>query len=132
MRHFSLSHLLHSLCTAVLLTCALHAAPALAQAKVIQTPYKNPKALVDIYLDDPAKLASALNWVRGVMNPLIEAPYNLAPEDIPVIVLIHGAEIVTLAHRNEARYHDVVQRMRYYAEMGVKFKVCGLSMKDYG
>lgn len=26
--------------------------PALAQAKVVQTPYQNPKALVDIFLDD--------------------------------------------------------------------------------
>jgi len=114
------------------LLAGLQAAPALAQAKVVQTPYTHPKALIDVYLDDPAKLASALNWVRGVMNPLTEAPYNMTPEDIPVIVLMHGAEIVTLARKNEERYHDVVQRMRYYAEMGVKFRVCGLSMKDYG
>lgn len=114
------------------LLAGLHAVPALAQAKVVQTPYKNPKALVDIYLDDPAKLGSALYWLRGLINPLTEAPYSMAPEDIPVIVVMHGTEIVTLARKNEARYHDVVQRMRYYADMGVKFKVCGLSMKDYG
>jgi len=118
--------------TVLALLAGLHTAPACAQAKVVQTPYKNPKALIDVYLDDPAKLAAALNWVRGVMNPLTEAPYSMTPEDIPVIVLIHGAEIVTLARKNEERYHDVVQRMHYYAEMGVKFKVCGLSMKDYG
>lgn len=116
---------------AIALLAALPAAPALAQAQVVQTPYKHPKALIDIYLDDPAKLGGALNWVRGVMNPLTEAPYSMAPEDIPVIVLIHGAEIVTLARKNEARYQEVVQRMRYYAEMGVKFKVCGLAMRDY-
>ncbi len=120
-----------TLCTAIFLTAVMHASSALAQAKVVQTPYKNPKVLVDIYLDDPAKLASALNWVRGVMNPLTEAPYSMAPEDIPVIVLMHGTEIVTLARKNQALYQDVVQRMRYYAELGVKFKVCGLSMRDY-
>lgn len=114
------------------LLAGLHAVPALAQAKVVQTPYKNPKALVDIYLDDPAKLGAALYWLRGLINPLTEAPYSMAPEDIPVIVVMHGTEIVTLARKNEERYHDVVQRMRYYADMGVKFKVCGLSMKDYG
>jgi hypothetical protein len=106
-------------------------APALAQARVVQTPYKNPKALIDIYLDDPRKLAAALNWVRGVMNPLTEAPYSMAPEDIPIIVLMHGTEIVTLARKNEQRYPELVQRMRYYADLGVKFKVCGQAMKDY-
>lgn len=124
--------LLSILGSALLLAAGLPATPAQAQAKVVQTPYKHPKALVDIYLDDPAKLGSALNWVRGVMNPLTEAPYSMAPEDIPVIVLLHGTEIVTLARKNEARYREVVQRMRYYVEMGVKFKVCGLSMRDYG
>ena len=121
-----------ALCTAALLLAGLHSAPALAQARFVQTPYQNPKALIDIYLDDPRKLASALGWVRGLMNPLTEAPYSMFPEDISVIVLMHGTELVTLARKNEERYHDVVQRMRYYAEMGVKFKVCGLSMSDYG
>lgn len=116
---------------ALLLALMTLTPPAWSQARVVQTPYKNPKALVDVYLDDPAKLAGALNWVRGVMNPLTEAPYSMAPEDIPVIVLMHGTEIVTLARKNEERYRDVVQRMRYYAEMGVKFRVCGLSMRDY-
>lgn len=115
-----------------LLVTGLQAGAARGQAKFVQTPYKHPKALIDVYLDDPAKLAAALNWVRGVMNPLTEAPYSMSPEDIPVVVLMHGTEVVTLARKNEARYHEVVQRMRYYAEMGVKFKVCGLSMKDYG
>lgn len=109
----------------------LHGTPAAAQAKVVQTPYKNPKALVDIYLDDPAKLPSALYWLRGLVNPLTEAPYSLFPEDMSIIVLMHGTEIVTLARKNEERYREVVQRMRYYAEMGVKFKVCGLALKDY-
>ena len=132
MRVPSLTRIVPAVCLALGLLGNFHVAPALAQAKVVQTPYKNPKALIDIYLDDPAKLASALNWVRGVMNPLTEAPYSMVPEDIPIIVLMHGSEVVTLARKNEARYHDVVQRMRYYAEMGVKFKICGLSMRDYG
>ena len=106
--------------------------PALAQAKVVQTPYQNPKALVDIFLDDPAKLGAALYWVRSFVNPLTEAPYSMFPEDIKVIVLLHGTEIVALARKNAARYEEVLQRMRYYAEMGVKFRVCGLALQDYG
>ncbi|MCZ8252498.1 MAG: DsrE family protein [Hylemonella sp.] len=106
--------------------------PTLAQAKVVQTPYQNPKALVDIFLDDPAKLGAALYWVRSFVNPLTEAPYSMFPEDIKVIVLLHGTEIVALAKKNAARYEEVLQRMRYYAEMGVKFRVCGLALQDYG
>jgi intracellular sulfur oxidation DsrE/DsrF family protein len=133
MRHVSLARCgLPFLCAAMLLMGVALPTAAFAQARVVHTPYKNPKALIDVYLDDPAQLASALNWVRGVMNPLTEPPYNMVPDDIPVIVLMHGTEVVTLARKNEARYRDVVQRMRYYAEMGVKFKVCGLAIKDYG
>ncbi len=102
-----------------------------AQARVVQTPYKNPKALVDIYLDDPAKLGAALYWVRALVNPLTEAPYSMFAEDMNIIVLMHGTEIVTLARKNRERYEELVQRMRYYADMGVKFKVCGLALKDY-
>lgn len=117
---------------ALTLTTVLHAPAALAQAKVVQTPYKNPKALVDIFLDDPAKLGAALYWVRSLVNPLTEAPYSMFAEDMSIIVLLHGTEIVTLAKKNQARYEEVVQRMRYYADMGVKFKVCGLALQDYG
>jgi len=44
---------------------------------------------------------------------------------------MHGTEIVALARKNLARYEEQVQRMRYYADMGVKFKVCGLALQDY-
>jgi intracellular sulfur oxidation DsrE/DsrF family protein len=119
------------LCATATLLCSLAGTPVMAQAKFVQTPYQNPKALVDIYLDDPAKLGSALYWLRSLVNPLTEAPYSMFAEDMSIIVLLHGTEIVTLARKNEEKYTEVVQRMRYYAEMGVKFKVCGLAMQDY-
>jgi intracellular sulfur oxidation DsrE/DsrF family protein len=108
------------------------ASPALAQATRVQTPYANPKAIVDVYLDHPAKMGAALYWVRSLVNPLTEAPYSLLPEDMSIIVLLHGTELVTVARKNEAKYEEVVQRMRYYASQGVKFKVCGLALQDYG
>jgi hypothetical protein len=111
---------------------ALPAAWAHAQAHFVQTPYQNPKALVDVYLDRPEKMGSALYWLRSLVNPLIEPPYSMLPEDMNVIVLLHGTELVTVARKNEATYRDVVQRMRYYASQGVKFKVCGLALKDFG
>jgi intracellular sulfur oxidation DsrE/DsrF family protein len=117
---------------AILVSCSLLATSAQAQAKVVQTPYKNPRALVDVFLDDPAKLGAALYWVRSLVNPLTEAPYSMFPEDMSIIVLLHGTEIVTLAKKNQERYQEVLQRMRYYADMGVKFKVCGLALQDYG
>lgn len=131
MRSFNLHRLMRGLCIAAVLAAGFQVPAALAQAKFIQTPYQNPKALVEIYLDDPRKLGSALNWLRGLINPLTVAPYGMIPEDMHIIVLMHGTEIVTLARKNEERYREVVQRMRYYADMGVKFKVCGLVLKDY-
>ena len=110
----------------------LASAPAHAQARFVQTPYAQPKALFDIYLDHPEKMGSALYWIRSFMNPLTEAPYSLFNEDMSIIVVLHGTELVTVAKKNEARYESVVQRMRYYAEQGVKFKVCGLALQDFG
>ena len=132
MRSKSLVLLFKGVAAMVALWASLGASPVLAQAKFVQTPYQNPKALVDIFLDDPAKMGAALYWLRSLMNPLTEAPYSMFSEDISVIVLLHGTEIVTLARKNEERYTEVVQRMRYYADMGVKFKVCGLALQDYG
>ena len=117
--------------TAAMLAGSLITTPASAQARFVQTPYQNPKVLMDIYLNDPAKLGSALFWLRSLVNPLTEAPYSMFPEDMDIIVLMHGTEIVTLARKNAQRYEEVVQRMRYYASMGVKFKVCGLALKDF-
>jgi len=119
---------------ALLLAMGLATAPvaALAQASFVQTPYKNPKALFDFYLDNPAKMGAALYWIRSFMNPLIEAPYSFFNDDMSVIVVLHGTELVTVAKKNEAKYEEVVQRMRYYAEQGVKFKVCGLALQDFG
>jgi len=115
---------------AFILACA--SAPAHAQAKRVQTPYQDPKAVFDIYLDHPDKIGAALYWLRSFMNPLTDAPYSLLPEDMRVVVVLHGTELVTLARHNEARYSDAVQRMRYYASQGVKFRVCGLALTDFG
>jgi len=119
---------------ALLLAMGLATAPvaALAQASFVQTPYKNPKALFDFYLDNPAKMGAALYWLRSFVNPLIEAPYSFFNDDMSVIVVLHGTELVTVAKKNEAKYEEVVQRMRYYAGQGVKFKVCGLALQDFG
>jgi intracellular sulfur oxidation DsrE/DsrF family protein len=85
-----------------------------------------------MYLDSPAKMGSALYWLRSLVNPLTEAPYSLFADDMRIIVLLHGTEIVTVARKNEEKYQEVVQRMRYYADAGVKFRICGLAMQDYG
>ena len=46
--------------------------------------------------------------------------------------MIHGTEIVTVAKKNETKYKEAVERMRYYADLGVSFKVCGQAAEDYG
>lgn len=108
------------------------AATVHAQAKVVQTPYTAPKVVFDFYLDNPTKMGAALYWLRSFMNPLVESPYSMFNEDIRAVVLLHGTEIVTVARHNEDKYLQQVQRMRYYAQQGVKFRICGLAMKDYG
>lgn len=107
-------------------------APAQAAGKWVATPYAPPKVMFEFYLDDPQKIGSALYWVRSLMNPLLEAPYNYSPEDMNIVVVIHGTEIVTVATKNEAKYQEVVDRMRYYADLGVSFKVCGQAAEDFG
>jgi len=116
----------------VALCLAAAATSAHAAGKWVQTPYQPPKVLFEFYLDNPQKIGSALYWVRSLMNPLTDAPYSYPPEDFSVVVVLHGTEIVTVATKNEAKYQEAIDRMRYYADLGVKFKVCGQAAEDYG
>lgn len=102
-----------------------------AEAKFEQTPYKEPRVVFDFYFDDPQKINAALYWIRSLTAPLLEAPYDMAPEFMDIKVIIHGTEIVTVARHNYEKYQDAVERMRYYAALGVEFRVCGLAAQDY-
>jgi len=99
--------------------------------KWVQTEYGEQKVLFDFYFDEPEKISSALYWIRSLINPLMDAPYDQPPELMDIIVLVHGTEIVTLAKKNNTKYKDAVERMRYYNELGIKFKVCGLAAQDF-
>ena len=101
-------------------------------SRVVETPYSEQQVLYDFYFDNPEKMGNALFWIRSLMNPLMDAPYNIAPEFLDIVVVIHGTEIVTVARKNYDKYKDAVERMRYYASLGVKFKVCGIAAHDYG
>jgi intracellular sulfur oxidation DsrE/DsrF family protein len=101
-------------------------------SRAVQTPYGEQKVVFDFYFDDPAKINSALYWIRSLINPLMEEPYGIAPEFLNIKVVIHGTEIVTVARKNYEQYQDAVERMRYYSSLGVEFKVCGLAAHDYG
>jgi intracellular sulfur oxidation DsrE/DsrF family protein len=121
-----------SVLTALIFLATQISFPAFADGKWVATPYQPAKVIFEFYLDDPQKMGSALYWVRSLMNPLLEAPYGYAPEELNIIVVIHGTEIVTVAARNEAKYQEAVDRMRYYASLGVSFKVCGQAAEDFG
>jgi intracellular sulfur oxidation DsrE/DsrF family protein len=116
----------------VLMFAMLLAVPALGEARLVHPPYAPPKVMFDFYLDDPQKIGTALFWVRSLMNPLMEEPYAMPPDDMDIVVIIHGTEIVTVATKNAAKYQEAVDRMRYYADLGVKFRVCGIAAQDYG
>lgn len=118
---------------AMLTACLLlAAAPTQATGKWVATPYAPAKVMFEFYLDNPHKIGSALYWVRSLMNPLQGEPYGYSPEDLSIVVVIHGTEIVTVAKKNEEKYQEAVDRMRYYADLGVSFKVCGQAAEDYG
>ena len=102
-----------------------------AVSKFEQTPYSEQKVVFDFYFDDPAKINTALFWVRSLINPLMEEPYGMAPEFLDIKVIIHGTEIVTVARNNYEKYREAVERMRYYASLGVDFRICGLAAQDY-
>ena len=102
------------------------------QAAFVQTPYKEPKVMFEFYFDEPDKINSALYWLRSYINPLTEAPYNMAPEFMDIKVVIHGTEIVTLAKKNYEKYKTAVERMEYYNQLGVEFRVCALAAQDFG
>jgi intracellular sulfur oxidation DsrE/DsrF family protein len=110
----------------------LPATPAVAEARYVETPYQEQKVVFDFYFDDPRKIDSALFWIRALINPLMDEPYGYAPEFLDLIVVIHGTEIVTTVEHNYEKYKTAVERMKYYASLGVKFKVCGLAAGDYG
>ena len=116
----------------VLLLSSMAAAAERGVSQVVETPYSEQQVVYDFYFDNPGKMASALFWIRSLMNPLMDEPYNMAPEFLDIVVVIHGTEIVTVAKNNYEKYKDVVERMRYYASLGVSFKVCGLAAHDYG
>ena len=118
-----------AIATFLILMISSSAAPA---GQWVQTPYKPVKAVFELYLDHPEKMASALFWVRSLMNPLQDTPYNYAPEELNIKIVVHGTEIVTLAKHNEKKYQEIVERMRYYADLGVEFKVCGQAAEDFG
>jgi len=116
----------------ILLLSVNHVSQADEAASFVNTPYSAQKVVFDFYFDEPQKINPALFWIRSLLNPLTEAPYNFAPDEIDINVIIHGTEIVSLAKSNYPKYREAVERMRYYAEFGVKFKVCALAMNDFG
>ena len=114
------------------LWCLLPYSLVAEEAKFEQTAYAEPKVLFEFYFDDPQKINTALYWLRSYINPLTEAPYGMAPELMDIKVIIHGTEIVTLAKKNYAKYKDAVDRMKYYSQLGVDFRVCGIAAEDFG
>jgi len=117
---------------AALCLLVLSTGQAWTAGKLVYPEYEEPRAVFDFFFEDPRHINSALFWLRSYMNPLTESPYDMAPEFMDIIVVIHGTEIVTVAERNYDKYREAVDRMRYYAQLGVKFRVCGMAATDFG
>jgi len=117
---------------AIVILAVFFSLPVNADSTYVETPYAEQKVVFDFYLDNPKKTGAALFWIRSLINPLMNDPYGYAPEFLSIKVVIHGTEIVTVAKHNYDKYKDVVERMKYYASLGVDFLVCGLAANDYG
>jgi intracellular sulfur oxidation DsrE/DsrF family protein len=103
-----------------------------SSAEFVATPYAEQQKIVfDFYFDDPQKINPALYWLKGLVDPLMAEPYNLAPDDLDIKVILHGTEVVALAKHNYPLYQKAVQRMRYYADLGVEFRLCAIAARDY-
>lgn len=121
-----------ALCPAFVFALWLFYFPCANSAEQSFTPYTEQKVVYDFYFDEPQKINAALFWIRSLMNPLTDQPYNLAPEFLDIKVVIHGREMVTLVKSNYPKYKEAVERMKYYHSLGVEFKVCNLAMSDFG
>lgn len=126
--------LLLAVATALVPVQAVDAATPAARsgAQVIFPDYQPPKVVYDFYFDEPGKINSGLYWIRSLIQPLMDDPYDMAPEMMDIVVVLHGTEIVTLAKKNYAKYKTAVERMRYYHQLGVQFHLCGLALHDFG
>jgi len=102
-----------------------------SQSDFVQTPYTAQNVVYEFYFDDPAQINAALFWLRSHVNPLSDSPYDIGIDENNIKVIIHGTEIVTVAKKNYGKYKEAVERMRYYADLGVEFKVCALAAKDF-
>ncbi len=119
------------LCLSVLPHSAFATEPS--GARLVQTPYsEEPKTVFEFFFNHPVKIATGLSWLRIYMNTLMNPPYDLAPEFMHIKVVIHGAEIVTLLHKNYATYQESVERMKYYASLGVEFIACQSFAEELG
>ncbi|MDX1697478.1 MAG: hypothetical protein R3308_04285, partial [Thiohalobacterales bacterium] len=74
----------------LLVACVSTAVFGEETSREVQTPYGEQKVVFDFFLDEPAKINSALFWVRSLLNPLVEEPYGMAPEFLDIKVVIHG------------------------------------------
>ena len=118
--------------TLLITVFSLTATQAEENPKLTFTPYEPQKVIFDFYFDQPDKINSALFWIRSLITPLMDAPYNYAPEFMDIIVMIHGTEIVALTKQNYKKYKTAVDRIKYYEAIGVKFKVCSIAAADFG
>jgi len=109
----------------------LLAIPAAQAEDIVETAYTPQKVVYEFYFDNPEAINSALFWLRSHINPLSEPPYDIGFDENDIKVVIHGTEIVTVAKKNYKKYKEAVERMRYYANFGVEFKVCALAAKDF-
>ena len=101
-------------------------------AELTYPKYTEQKVVYEFYFDHPQKIATTLFWLKSHIITLTDEPYGFAIDDLDIKIVIHGTELVTLAKNNYAKYTDIVERMRYYSELGIDFRACASAAHDFG
>ena len=115
----------------LLFLCQAGTAKEVEVPEILFPPYEEQKVVYEFFFDHPVKIYGALDWMRTHFLTLDGEPYDIPPDFIDMKVVLHGTEVVTLAKKNYERYSQVVQRMSYYAELGVEFRVCANTLKEF-
>ncbi|MDY0147853.1 MAG: hypothetical protein RBR56_07360, partial [Halothiobacillus sp.] len=63
----------------------VQAEPQGAGALVVYPQYPSAKVVYDFYFDHPDKINSGLYWIRSLIQPLMDSPYNEAPEMMNIV-----------------------------------------------
>lgn len=101
-----------------------------AKLEVSDSTYPSVKVVYDWNLQGPEAVNQALNYISNHLK----AYSQYSPlEEVEIVVVSHGPEVAIFAKQNAAKFKEVVDRMKSFAEgYGIKFYVCYNAIRAMG